>query len=183
MPRRSAVPATPPWDAWLPRTREAVGDRGSRPEKANRHSNVRVGTRQRSTAAIASAWLRRNVRHVCDGGPRCLIMYLETVDSATSKPSLSSSPWLRGAPHNKFSLLICRMRSRNSRSIFGRPARCRDFQRQKVLNPERCQRRMVCGFTTWDKSSRFGQIDAIHTNNARSLPCSRRRDSAASRRC
>jgi len=37
---------------------------------ANRHSNVRVGTRQRSTAAMAAAWLRRNVRHVCDGGPR-----------------------------------------------------------------------------------------------------------------
>ena len=65
--------------------------------KANRHSNVRVGTRQRSIAAIASAWLRRNVRHVCDGGPRCF-MYLETVNSATSKPSLSSSPWMRGAP-------------------------------------------------------------------------------------
>src|SRR5262245_39336189 len=48
--------------------------------KANRHSKVRVGTRQRSIAAIASAWLRRNVRHVCDGGPRCLIMYWETVD-------------------------------------------------------------------------------------------------------
>jgi hypothetical protein len=94
--------------------------------KANKHSNVRVGTRQRSIPAIVSAWLRRNVRHVCDGGPGCLIMYLETVDSATSKPSLSSSPWMRGAPHNGFSLLICRMRSRNSRSIFGRPARCRD---------------------------------------------------------
>jgi hypothetical protein len=32
-------------------------------------------------SSIVSAWLRRNVRHVCDGGPRCLIMYLETVDS------------------------------------------------------------------------------------------------------
>src|SRR5262245_43188053 len=72
------------------------------------------------------------------GGPRCLIMYLETVDSATSKPILSSSPWMRGAPHNGFSLLICRIRSRNSRSIFGRPARCRDFHRQNALNPERC---------------------------------------------
>ena len=30
--------------------------------------------------------------------PRCRIMYLETVDSATSKPSLSNSPWMRGAP-------------------------------------------------------------------------------------
>ena len=29
-------------------------------------------------------------------------MYLETVDSAISNPSLSSSPWMRGAPHNGF---------------------------------------------------------------------------------
>ena len=34
------------------------------------------------------------------------------------------------------------------------------------------------GFTTWDKSSRFGQIHVIHTNNARSLPRSRRRGGA-----
>ena len=54
---------------------------------ANRHSNVRVRTTQRSIAAMASAWLRRNVRQVCDGGPRCRIMYLETVDSAISNPS------------------------------------------------------------------------------------------------
>src|SRR5262249_14734655 len=59
---------------------------------ANRLSNVTVGTTQRSIAAIASAWLRRNVRQVCDGGPRCRIMYLETVDSAISNPSLSNSP-------------------------------------------------------------------------------------------
>src|SRR5215813_3512378 len=64
---------------------------------ANRHSNVRVGTTQRSIAAMASAWLRRNVRQVWDGGPRRRIMYLETVDSAISNPSLSSSPWMRGA--------------------------------------------------------------------------------------
>ena len=68
---------------------------------ANRHSNVRVGTTQRSIAATAAAWLRRNVRQVCDGGPRRRIMYLETVDSAISNPSLSSSPWMRGAP-NRF---------------------------------------------------------------------------------
>ena len=58
-----------------------------------------------SIAAMASAWLRRNVRQVCDGGPRCRIMYLETVDSAVSNPSFSSSPWMRGAPHKGFSLL------------------------------------------------------------------------------
>jgi hypothetical protein len=36
--------------------------------------------------------LRRNVRQVWDGGPRRRIMYLETVDSASLNPSLSSSP-------------------------------------------------------------------------------------------
>ena len=46
------------------------------------------------------------------------------------EPSLSNSPWIRGAPHNGFSQLIVRIRSRRSRSIRGRPARFRDFQRQ-----------------------------------------------------
>ena len=40
----------------------------------------------------------RNVRQLCDGGPRRLIMYFETVDFATSNPSFSSSPWIRSAP-------------------------------------------------------------------------------------
>jgi hypothetical protein len=48
---------------------------------------------------------------------------LGTVDSATSNPSFNSSPWIRGAPHNEFSLLIRRMRSRNPRSILGLPPR------------------------------------------------------------
>jgi hypothetical protein len=72
---------------------------------------------------MACAWLRRNVRQVCDGGPRRRIMYLETVDSAISNPSLSSSPWMRGAPHNGFSLLIRWMSSRSSRLILGLPGR------------------------------------------------------------
>jgi hypothetical protein len=32
------------------------------------------------------------------GWPRRLTMYLATLDCATSNPSLSSSPWMRGAP-------------------------------------------------------------------------------------
>ena len=87
---------------------------------------------------------RRNVFQPCDGDPP-FTMYFETVDWATSKPSISSSPWIRDAPHLWFSLLIRRMRSRNSRAIFGRPARCRDFQRQNAVKPARCQRRMVSG--------------------------------------
>ena len=58
---------------------------------------------------------------VCDGGPLCRIMYLETVNSAISNPSFSSSPWMRGAPHKGFSLLIRWMSSRSSRLTGGRP--------------------------------------------------------------
>src|SRR5262249_21702990 len=43
--------------------------------------------------AIACAWFRRNVFQPCDGGRPCT-MYFETVDWATSKPSINSSPWI-----------------------------------------------------------------------------------------
>src|SRR5215467_4424809 len=56
-------------------------------------------------AAIACAWLRKNVFRVCDGDPP-RTMYFDTVDWATSKPSINSSPWIRDAPHFGFSLLI-----------------------------------------------------------------------------
>jgi hypothetical protein len=36
-------------------------------------------------------------------------MHLATLDRATPNPSLSSSPWMRGAPQSKFSVLICRI--------------------------------------------------------------------------
>src|SRR6266852_3266336 len=37
-------------------------------------------------------------------------------------PNLSSSPWIRGVPQSGLSLLICRIRSRISRSTDGRPS-------------------------------------------------------------
>jgi hypothetical protein len=43
--------------------------------KGDRHSKRTVGTTQRSIAAIASAWLRRNVLQLCEGGRRRRIMY------------------------------------------------------------------------------------------------------------
>src|SRR4029450_883153 len=36
-------------------------------------------------------------------------MYLATLDCATANPSLSNSPWIRGAPHSGFSMLIRRI--------------------------------------------------------------------------
>src|SRR5262245_35956569 len=49
-------------------------------------------------------------------------MYLATLDCATSNPSFSSSPWMRGAPHSGFSMLICRISARSPVPISGRPA-------------------------------------------------------------
>src|SRR5438445_6728943 len=60
-------------------------------------------------AAMSGAWLRRKVRHPWLGGPRRLTMYLATLDCANSNPSLSSSPWMRGAPQSGFSTLIRRI--------------------------------------------------------------------------
>jgi hypothetical protein len=57
-------------------------------------------------------------------------MYLATLDCATSNPSLSSSPWMRGAAQSGFSMLIRRINPRSSVSIGGRPPCGRDFQRQ-----------------------------------------------------
>src|SRR5450631_3468530 len=56
--------------------------------------------------------------------------HLATLDCATSNPSLSSSPWMRGAPQSGFSTLIRMINARSSVSICGRPPCGRDFQRQ-----------------------------------------------------
>jgi hypothetical protein len=63
-----------------------------------------VGALNKSMAAMTGAWLRRKVRHPWLGGPRRLTMYLATLACATSNPSLSSSPWMRGAPQSGLSL-------------------------------------------------------------------------------
>jgi hypothetical protein len=87
----------------------------------------------------------RNVFQVCDGGFDGRTIYFDTVDWATSKPSISNSPWIRDASHSAFSLLIRRIRSRRPRSILGRPALFLDLHRQNTLKPARCQRRIVSG--------------------------------------
>ena len=61
---------------------------------ANRHSNVSVGPTQRSLSAIASAWLRRNVRQVCDGGPRRPDLGDAEVRILPPQPAPVSSPAL-----------------------------------------------------------------------------------------
>jgi hypothetical protein len=75
---------------------------------------------------------------------------LNTVRSETSIPSLSSSPWTRGAPHNGLAIAVLRMSARTSAEVLLRslrPRPLRDFQRQNSLEPSRCQRITVSGFT------------------------------------
>jgi hypothetical protein len=64
------------------------------------------------------------------------------------EPSLSSSPWIRGAPQRGFSRHILRIRSRTSREMTGRPGRPRrTFQVQNRRNAARCHATTVSGLT------------------------------------
>src|SRR5205823_8598408 len=67
-------------------------------------------------------------------------IYLLTLLSPMSMPSLSSSPWMRGAPQPGFSRHILRIRSRTSLEMTGRPGfPQRTFQVQNKRKPARCQ--------------------------------------------
>src|SRR5690349_12878349 len=79
-------------------------------------------------AAVSCMWLCRNERQVGEGAWGRHGRYLLTVAWLTSMPSLSSAPWMRGAPQSGFARLIWRISSRTSRFIPGRP-RWRDRDR------------------------------------------------------
>src|ERR1039458_7947971 len=73
-----------------------------------------VGTVKKSIETVVFPWFSRKVLHVCEGGFRRRIMYLLTLVSPTSMPSMSNSPWMRGAPQSGFSRLIFRISLRIS---------------------------------------------------------------------
>ena len=63
-------------------------------------------------------------------------MYLLTLLSPTLKPSLRSSPWMRGAPQEGFSRPILRISARTSGEMIGRPGwPQRTFQVQNRRKP------------------------------------------------
>src|SRR4029078_3354028 len=105
---------------------------------------------------MPAAWLRRNVFHPCEGGPLLRAIYLATLVWPTSMPSLRSSPWILGAPHNGLAMLISRITRRISSGTAGRPRRRLDFQRQDDLKPARCQRITVSGRTIASASHILG---------------------------
>ena len=63
------------------------------------------------------------------------------------RPSLSSSPWRRGAPQRGFAWLMVRIRWRRSPAMGLRPRWRRLFQRQNQRNAWRCQPMTVSGCT------------------------------------
>src|SRR5258708_2116809 len=107
-----------------------------------------VGTVKKSIDTVVFKWFSRKVRHVCEGGFRRWTMYLLTLVSPTSMPSLRSSPWMRGAPQIGLSRLILRISLRISFDTGGRPVwPLRTFQVQNSRNPLRCHAMTVAGLT------------------------------------
>src|SRR6476646_4255888 len=96
-------------------------------------------------------------------------MYFATVDWDTSIPSLSSSPWTRGAPQSGFAKLIFRISFRTSKLIGGLPGSpCRLFHLQYQRKPLRYQAITVSGFTRSSTERPFDQKRESQTQNSRS---------------
>ena len=96
--------------------------------------------------------------------------YRETDRSESTKPSLSSSPWILGAPQDGFSRAILQMSSWISAVILALPgAGPRDRQRQYNRNPARCQLTTVSGFTIKSTSAQRDQTLRNAVQNNRSI--------------
>src|SRR3954447_4929968 len=67
-----------------------------------------------------------------------------------------------------FAKLISRISCRTSRGTLGLPTPLRDFQRQNMRKPARCQRRTVCGSTIVKASRIRGAIRYKHMKTKRS---------------
>ena len=77
----------------------------------------------------------------------------EIVRSEMSNPSISSSPWMRGAPQVGFSATMRKINSLNSFGVGLRPTgpRTREISFQYMRKPARCQRTTVSGVTMMDR--------------------------------
>src|SRR6266404_6830832 len=104
----------------------------------------------------------------CDGPRLPRAMYFATLVWPTSMPSLSSSPWMRGAPQSRLARLMSRINLRTSSGTLGLPPRRLHFQRQNDRNPARCQRTTVSGRTMDSASTMPGTRRYSSTNTNRS---------------
>src|SRR5712691_6242676 len=134
--------------------------------------NVEVGTTKKSVDTKSFMWFFRKVFQVWDGGLRLWTMYLATVDWEIAIPSLSNSPWRRGAPQRGLARLISRIRSRVSLETGGRPFRTRLFKVQYSRKPFRFQAMTVSGFTISRVQRQPGQRRESPTQSTRSAALS-----------
>src|SRR5215470_14586756 len=131
---------------------------------------VAVGTVRKSIETNSRKWLSRNVRQVCDGGFLPLGISRETDLSEISIPSLSNSPWMRGAPHSGLACVICLIRALIWELAEGRPPIFRrDSLVQKSRKPLRCQPMTVSGLTMSKEARHSSQIRDNQTQNTRSF--------------
>jgi hypothetical protein len=121
---------------------------------------------KKSIDTISLTWLSRKVRQVCEGGFLRLGIRRETVRSETSIPSLSSSPWIRRAPHNGLACAICSIKAFTCESTAGRPPVFRrDETRIGIVKnilrkkAEGVDRRLIgvpmCQVQCWTRESRY----------------------------
>lgn len=90
--------------------------------------------------------------------------------SATSMPSLRSSPWMRGAPHKGFAAAMFLTRAAISVLMRGRPpVGLRESLVQYSRKRRRCQRRTVSGETMTSAFRQPVQTLAKPTQNRRSI--------------
>src|SRR5260370_20500412 len=112
-------------------------------KKQYRTPNVSVGTVKKSIAAMASRWFLRNVsqRFAESGSLGARRIHRETLLSERSKPSLSSSPGMRGAPQVGFSETIRKIKAPTSLLTRVRPPIWLTLEThvQYKQNPARCQ--------------------------------------------
>jgi len=103
------------------------------------------------------------------GRLRLRTIYLLTLVSPISIPSLSNSPWMRGAPHSGLARLILRISSRTSCETAGLPV-CprRTFQVQNNRKPLRCQATTVSGLTMTRADRQSAQAADNHAQKTRS---------------
>jgi hypothetical protein len=100
----------------------------------------------------------------------------DTVRSEIRMPSLSSSPWMQGAPEKGLAVAIFRIEALISRPASGRPVRLLlEIHAQKRRKPFRCQDTTVSGLTITRTRRQSFQVLDSHTQNHRSVLRSRGR--------
>src|SRR6516162_2807653 len=138
MPLPSVEPATPPTDCGSPQTTAVASVHGPEQERqtAARRSGLELHTdRLPQWRPHGCAVMSASSAKAVHGAGSCTS---KTVDSATSSPSFSSSPWIRGAPHNGFSLLIRRMIDATPDPRGGKRKTLRNFRVEVPLRPLSC---------------------------------------------